>query len=245
VSAFGIPVHCSDTVMREAYSHKCFVIGVPRPAAGLRQEPGGLLPHLHLRQYGLSSTLYDPTNGAVGIQKRALSFPAYITYLQPGQDDALADVSGATFQQLESSAGSRQFWGVDINISASGDAASRGNVSVGLTAKYPGPSGFDWTLANAAGAIVSSPQDMAKWFRALMVDPDHAGLVPNPVNRCSRNASHERICERTQCTGNAHVCAGVGGYEESGSPQRPRRVQCVLSRIPWWIPGVCVHVAAS
>jgi hypothetical protein len=45
-----------------------------------------------------------------------------------------------------------------------------------MTAKYPGPSGFDWTLANAAGAIVSTPQDMAKWFRALLVEPDHLGL---------------------------------------------------------------------
>jgi hypothetical protein len=127
-------------------------------------------------KYGLSSTLYDPTNGAVGVHKRALSFPAYITYLQPGQDDALADVSGATIQQLESSAGSRQFWGEDFSTAVQSDAAGRGNVSVGMTAKMPGPSGFDWTLANAAGAIVSTPQDMAKWFRALLADPDHAGL---------------------------------------------------------------------
>jgi hypothetical protein len=144
-------------------------------------------------KYGLHSTLYDPTNGALGIHKQQLPFPAYITYLQPGQDDALADTSGATIEQVAASSGSPRYWGGDVrkptalnaSIGATATAtalinrsgsSSRGMMSVGMTAKYPGPSGFDWTLANAAGAVVSTPQDMGKWFRALLVEPDHLGL---------------------------------------------------------------------
>ncbi|KAF6258824.1 beta-lactamase/transpeptidase-like protein [Scenedesmus sp. NREL 46B-D3] len=139
---------------------------------------------------GLSSTLYDPTNGAVGIHKQQLPYPAYITYLQPGQDAALADTSGASIQQLAASAGSPRYWAGDVpsNTSAAAAAATvagkqaaanssaDGSIRVGMTAKFPGPSGFDWSLANAAGAIVSTPQDMAKWLRALLVGPDHLGL---------------------------------------------------------------------
>lgn len=134
-------------------------------------------------KHGLSSTLYDPTTGVLGLHKQQLPYPAYITYLQPGQDAALADNAGASIQQLESSAGSARYWGGDvqgnariINTTAAAGELQSGNVSVGMTAKYPGTSGFDWTLANAAGAIVSTPQDMAKWFRALLVRPDHLGL---------------------------------------------------------------------
>jgi hypothetical protein len=144
-------------------------------------------------KYGLHSTLYDPTNGALGIHKQQLPFPAYITYLQPGQDDALADTSGATVEQFAASSGSPRYWGGGVRTPAamnasSGEAAAAtasgnlagssngGMMTVGMTAKYPGPSGFDWTLANAAGAIVSTPQDMGKWFRALLVEPDHLGL---------------------------------------------------------------------
>jgi hypothetical protein len=135
-------------------------------------------------KHGLTSTLYDPTNGALGIHKKQLPYPAYITYLQPGQDAALADTAGATIQQLTASAGNPGYWGGDFPGNTSNGTAGKqeadmlagGAVSVGMTAKYPGPSGFDWTLANAAGAIVSTPQDMAKWFRALLVEADHLGL---------------------------------------------------------------------
>jgi hypothetical protein len=142
-------------------------------------------------KYGLHSTLYDPTNGALGIHKQQLSFPAYITYLQPGQDDALADTSGSTIEHFAASSGSPRYWGGNVstpaapNATGSGAAAatasgslagSGGVLTVGMTANYPGPSGFDWTLANAAGAIISTPQDMGKWFRALLVEPDHLGL---------------------------------------------------------------------
>lgn len=138
-------------------------------------------------KYGLTSTLYDPTNGILGIHKGQLPYPAYITYLQPGQTDALTDTAGATVDQLTASAGNPAYWGGDADAqpgaaAAVGNASSTkpdpaaGGVSVSMTAKYPGPSGFDWTLANAAGAIVSTPQDMAKWFRALLVEPGHLGL---------------------------------------------------------------------
>ncbi|KAF6256591.1 hypothetical protein COO60DRAFT_1461584 [Scenedesmus sp. NREL 46B-D3] len=109
---------------------------------------------------------------------------------KPGQDAALADTSGASIQQLAASAGSPRYWAGDVpsNTSAAAAAATvagkqaaanssaDGSIRVGMTAKYPGPSGFDWSLANAAGAIVSTPQDMAKWLRALLVGPDHLGL---------------------------------------------------------------------
>lgn len=132
-------------------------------------------------KHGLRSTLYDPTTGVLGLRKQQLPYPAYITYLQPGQDAALADNAGASIKQLEASAGSKRNWGGDVqggtsNATAAAGELKSGNVSAGMTAKYPGTSGFDWTLANAAGAIVSTPQDMAKWFRALLVDPGHLGL---------------------------------------------------------------------
>jgi CubicO group peptidase (beta-lactamase class C family) len=135
------------------------------------------------RKYSLSSTLYDPTNGILGTHKGQLPYPAYLTYLQPGQTDAITDTAGATLEQLTASAGNPAYWGGDADAAAavgnaaaaSSDPAAR-RVSIGMTAKYPGPSGFDWTLANAAGAIVSTPQDMGKWLRALLVDPDHLGL---------------------------------------------------------------------
>jgi hypothetical protein len=135
-------------------------------------------------KYSLTSTLYDPTDGILGTHKGQLPYPAYITYLQPGQTEALTDTAGAALGQLAASAGNPAYWGgdaddadaVDSAADANTDPRAAGSVSVGMTAKYPGPSGFDWTLANAAGAIVSTPQDMAKWFRALLVEPDHLGL---------------------------------------------------------------------
>jgi len=134
-------------------------------------------------KYVLSSTLYDPSNGVVGLHKGQLPYPAYITYLQPGQDAAIEDTSGSTIAQLAASTGDPHAWGGDVRGASSSDkaatatrSAQQQSVSVGMAAKYPGATGSDWTLANAAGAIVSSPQDMAKWFRALLVDPAHLGL---------------------------------------------------------------------
>jgi hypothetical protein len=130
-------------------------------------------------KYGLSSTQYDTTNGVVGIHKNQLPYPACITYLQPGQDAAVADVSGSSIEDLTASTGSPMFWGGDIrsaNKTTADEALNAAQISVGMTAKYPGPSGMDWALGNAAGSLVSTPQDMARWFRALLVEPQHLGL---------------------------------------------------------------------
>lgn len=36
------------------------------------------------QKYGLSSTLYDTSNGILGLHKAQLPYPAYISYLMPG-----------------------------------------------------------------------------------------------------------------------------------------------------------------
>jgi hypothetical protein len=130
-------------------------------------------------KYGLSSTVYDTTNGIIGIHKNQLPYPAYITYLQPGQDNAVADTSGASLQDLIGSTGSPTSWGGDVrtaNTTTTDKGPDPAQISVGMTAKYPGPSGLDWALGNAAGSMVSTPQDMTRWFRALLVEPEHLGL---------------------------------------------------------------------
>lgn len=97
--------------------------------------------------------------------------------------------SGVAVQVYDASAGNPAYWGGDVHsnntsllqstLSASDGtsaAPSSGAVYQAFIAKYPGPSNLDWVEANAAGAISSTPQDMAKWFRALLVDPEHLGL---------------------------------------------------------------------
>lgn len=182
------------------------LLNLPAPPCCANAQVSGMTLADYFRdrldKYGLTQTLYDPTDGVTGIHKGQLPFPAYITYLQPGQSDAVADTAGVAVKQLAASAGSSSYWGGDVagrnstavktmNLAAgtaeakqsigqtrvrAGQRPTSQGVSVGVTAKYPGPSGLDWTFGNAAGSMVSTPQDMAKWFRALLVQSDHLGL---------------------------------------------------------------------
>jgi len=52
-------------------------------------------------------------------------------------------------------------------------------------ALLPVVDGADWTLAWAAGSLVSTPQDMARWMKALVdgdvLDPEHRQLLTTPT----------------------------------------------------------------
>lgn len=134
---------------------------------------------------GMSSTIYDITNGAMGLHKNTLPYPAYISYLTPATNQLEATFGIDSLNDLTDSIGSLKSWHFgDVNnktlvMSQPAAVLNPSAQPAGVyafTAKYPGPSNFDWTMANAAGAMVSTPQDMAKWFRVLVTQPEQLGL---------------------------------------------------------------------
>lgn len=134
---------------------------------------------------GLSSTVYDVTNGALGLHKNVLPYPAYIAYLAPATKQIQATTGIDSLSNLVDSAGSISSWTFgDFNnrtlLSSQRQAVlssdTESNGVYAFTARYPGPSNLDFTIGNAAGAMLSTPQDMAQWFRVLVTQPDQLGL---------------------------------------------------------------------
>eukprot|EP00879_Flechtneria_rotunda_P004703 GHRR01004967.1.p1 GENE.GHRR01004967.1~~GHRR01004967.1.p1 ORF type:complete len:505 (+),score=120.20 GHRR01004967.1:907-2421(+) len=130
----------------------------------------------------LSSTNYDVTNGVLGLHNNSLPYPAYISYLTPAPAEITAVAARFTgnsvnLSQFVDVAGQPSLWGGDVRSNKTARIAQANPAGMyAMTAKYPGTSTFDFVQANAAGAIQTTPQDMARWFRAVLVDPDHMGL---------------------------------------------------------------------
>lgn len=122
---------------------------------------------------GLAATLYDPSAGALGLHAGMLPFPAYVAYTLPALPAQFEAESGTSLDQMQAALGS-------LAGGSGRSGASKAAVLPGgryaFTGRVPGPSGFDWTAANAAGAAVSTPQDMARWLRVLLSRPAALGL---------------------------------------------------------------------
>jgi CubicO group peptidase (beta-lactamase class C family) len=131
---------------------------------------------------GLNSTFLDVSGGLDGIYANTVPYPSYVAYLNPVELGMYAFDKGyigsATY-----TAGTVNAAALSPKARAAAGAGAPGRwAKTGRSALTSVP-GSDFGYSSGSGAIQGSVGDMARWLRALTVQPQRLGLKPETVRR--------------------------------------------------------------